>query len=98
MLPKVQPVSYNYDKIVIIMTIIAKLVIIVTMQNLSQNCYSRFRHLLPLDLVTSIVTHPFTYLLLLLLSIVTIYLDVLLQYTMQIVTNKADNYDCYNIY
>ena len=98
MLPKVQPVSYNYDKIVIIMTIIAKLVIIVTMQNLSQNCYSRFHHLLPLDFVTSIVTHSLIYLLLVLLSIVTIYLDVLLQYTMQIVTNKADNYDCYNIY
>ena len=97
MLPKVQPVSYNYDKIVIIMTIIAKLVIIDTMPNLSQNYYSRFRHLSPLDLVTSIVTHLLICLLLLLLSIVTIYLDVLLQYTKQIVTNKADNYDCYNI-
>ena len=97
MLPKVQAVSYYYDKIFIIMTIIAKLVIMVTMPDLSQNCYSRFRHLSPLDLVTSIVTHLLICLLLLLLSIVTIYLDVFLQYIMQVVTNKADNYDSYNI-
>ena len=37
---KAQPVYYYYDKIVIVMTIITKLVITITMPNLSQNCYS----------------------------------------------------------